>query len=203
MAKGKKAATTQKEDRSYIVSLLVIAGVVVLGIVLMLMFQLRGADSDMAPGSAHFEDYTAYPEMSEEGVKAAIVEAYYTNDGALCLKMRFSNGTNAEQRLQSLYVEVGDEEGALIASGRSDNLNNYAVPALGYSDNDGSVYTFYIPAEFVKIDDDDLDVLNYEVRVTSESDVEETQESTGDTTTTASGTESTTTASTTATSAAE
>lgn len=203
MAKEKNAAATQKQDRSYIVSLLVIAGVVVLGVALMLMSQLRGGDQEMAPGSAHFEDYTAYPEMSEEGVKGAIVEAYYTNDGSLCLKLRFSNGTNAVQRLQYLYVEVGDEDGALIASGSSENLNDYAIPALGYNDNDGVVYTFYIPEEFVKIDDDDLDVLNYEIVVTSESDVEDTSTTDTATTTTATGDASTTSSSATLTTAAE
>lgn len=205
MAKTKSAEATRKKDWDYLISLLIIAGVVVLGVALMLTSQLKGDPKEMASDSGHFEDWSAYPEMSEEGVKGAIVEAYYTNDGSLCLKLRFSNGTNVEQRLQSLYVEVGDVDGALIASGKSENLNNYSVPALGYNDNDGTVYTFYIPEEFVKIHDDDLDEFNYQIIVTSESDTETTDSTATDdtTTTTASGDSSTTASSAATTTAAE
>ena len=166
--KEKKAAAAADPDgrRGLIITLSVILGVVVLAIALMLFFQLRGSGKDEASGSGHFYDTSTYPELSAEGIKGSITEAYYTKNGSLCVKLRFSNGVDAEHFVTALEVKVHNEDEELIASGYTANIpEDYSVPAMDYN-----TFTFYISEQFVKIPDDDLSEISYEITVHGEVD---------------------------------
>ncbi len=123
-----------------------------------------GEPQAMKDGSGHFQRQGAMPELSEEGVKCVISEAYYTNDGGLTLKLKLSNGADANRRLLTLDVTLKNEDDEVIAVAATDQIDkSFYVPAGGYGD-----MTFYISAEYLKITDDDLDSLTYEISTTSE-----------------------------------
>ena len=141
----------------------VVIGAVVLGIRQNLKDQQQQKyvqDEDMT----YFSNEDAMPEMSQEGITAAVNEAYYTQGGYLCVKMTLGNGLETDQHLEAIEVKISNgETEELIASGYTANVNkNYTVPAQGYND-----YTFYISPEYVVIKDDSLSTITYEVTATA------------------------------------
>ncbi len=114
--------------------------------------------SEDTPG--YFYDADATPEMKKDGITAALNEAYYTNGGHLCVRMTLGNGTAKSMRLDSLEVKIsnGDTK-ELVASGYTANVDDsYIVPAGGTN-----TYTFYIKPEHVKVADDTLRTITYEI----------------------------------------
>lgn len=129
-----------------------------------------GEPREPKEGAGHFLREDAVPALSEEGVKCAIVEAFYTNDGGLMLKLKLSNGTDSNRRLLTLDVVLENEDGEEIAVAATDQISGeFYVPAGGYGNME-----FYISPEYLKKTDDDLDTLTYEIRVTSEAAEETT-----------------------------
>lgn len=115
-------------------------------------------------GAGHFQREGATPELSGEGVKCVIAEAYYTNDGGLMLKLKLSNGTDVNRRLQTLDITLKNEDDEEIAVAATDQFDeSFYVPAGGYGD-----MSFYISSEYLKKSDDDLDKLTYEISTTSD-----------------------------------
>ncbi len=132
------------------------------------LFALAGCQETdpraMREGSGHFERQDALPELSDEGVKCAITEAYYTNDGGLMLALKLSNGGDENLRVLTVDVSLENEEGEEIAVAATDQVDEaFYVPAGGYGD-----MSFYISPEYLAITDDDLDSLTYTIRITSE-----------------------------------
>ena len=164
---AKKADAGDPESRRTMFwALVIILGLTVVFIGVMLFVQLHGNGTDERDGSGHFYDTENYPELSAEGIKGAVTEAYYTKNGSLCVKLRLSNGVNAEHVMTSLEVKVENEDGEMIASGFTKGIpDGYSIPAEGYN-----TFTFYITKEFVQLPDDDLDQLSYEITVKGEVD---------------------------------
>ena len=167
-----------------------ILGVVVLlvaGLLVFNYFQTKsGEKKEPEENSAHFYRLDDEPEMSVEGIKGVITEAYYTNDKSLAVKLKFSNGLDTEHYLTRLEVTVKNAAGEVIAAGATDQIpDDYYVPALGYN-----TFTFYITEKYVKIPDDSLESLSYEI--TTEGSLADSSVSVGtDPTTTTSQGEST------------
>ncbi len=119
--------------------------------------------------TSYFLAEDALPEMSEQGLKAAINEAYYTKGGYLCVKMTLGNGSDKDKHLEDIQVEIvnGDTD-APIAKGFTDKVDkDYVVPANGTN-----TYTFYIAPEHVTISNDPLMIISYNIQLSS-SDVTE------------------------------
>ena len=119
--------------------------------------------------SSYFLAEDEEPELSAEGLKAAVTEAYYTKGGYLCVKMTLGNGSDKAKHLEDIQVELlnGDTD-ALIARGFTDKVaEDYVVPANGTN-----TYTFYISPEHVKISNDPLTIISYNIQLSS-SDVAE------------------------------
>ena len=77
-----------------------------------------------------------------------------------CTWMRELDGADKDMRLDTLEVKIsnGNTE-ELIASGYTADVNDaYIVPAGGTN-----TYTFYIKPEHVKIADDTLETISYEI----------------------------------------
>lgn len=154
-----------KWELTILIALLVVVVGVVAGVILSSLGLLETSShkKKMAPDSGHFQSEDE-PELSKEGVKCVITEAYYTNDGTLTLKLKMSNGKAADQRLLTLDVTLKNEDEETIAVAGTDSIDkNFFVPA-----GDTATMTYYIPAEYVKISDDDLDSLTYEITTRSE-----------------------------------
>lgn len=165
-AAKKEAPADPGTKRTMIWTLGIILGLVVVFIGVMLFVQLRGKGTDEREGSGHFYDTENYPELSAEGIKGAVTEAYYTKNDSLCVKLRLSNGINAAHYMTSLEVKVENEDGKTIASGYTKQIpDGYSIPAEDYN-----TFTFYITKDFVQIPDDDLDQLSYEITVKGEVD---------------------------------
>ncbi len=125
----------------------------------------RGINSrGIKEGAGHFQREGATPELSEEGVKCVITEAYYTNDGGMMLKLKLSNGTAVNRRLQTLDITLKNEDDEEITMAATDQFDqSFYVPAGGYGTMD-----FYVSSEYLKKSDDDLDKLTYEISITSD-----------------------------------
>lgn len=109
---------------------------------------------------SYFLDSEAKPELSADGIKAAVTSAYYTKGGHLCVEMLLSNGMATDQHLISIQVEISNTQTeALIAGGYTDGVaDTYVVPAGGYNE-----YVLYISPEHVKIHDDSLAEITYSI----------------------------------------
>lgn len=116
----------------------------------------------MASESGHFLNENSLPELSPEGLKCSITEAYYTENGDLMLKLKFSNGTDNDEHLKTLDITLKNENQEPIAVAGTDEIDpNFIIQAGGYSD-----LVFYIPPEYIAIKNDDLDKLIYEIHAT-------------------------------------
>lgn len=108
----------------------------------------------------YFLNAEATPELSEEGLTAAVTQAYYTKGDYLCVQMTLGNGLDKDQHLNSIEVKIHNgENDQLIASGYTAEVSeSYTVPAKGMN-----TYTFYISPEHVSIHDDPLTSISYTI----------------------------------------
>lgn len=168
-AKAEKAARkaggeggVDKDTRTLVIALIVLGVVIVGGIVLMIVNQTKGYAKEDAGGAHFYSDEE--PELSEEGIKGVITEAYFTNDGSLALLLTLSNGLEEDHYLKSLEVIVQNEDDEKVATGYTDDIpDGYFVKPMGYN-----TFMFYIDKQYVQLPEDDLDNLYYEINTTGE-----------------------------------
>lgn len=154
-----------KEKRGDLLVMGIILLVVIIGAGVMLGLNIANSNKELSyemseetPG--YFYDGEATPELKDDGITAAVNEAYYTNGGHLCVYMTLGNGADKDMRLDTLEVKIsnGNTE-ELIASGYTADVDDaYIVPAGGTN-----TYTFYIKPEHIKIADDTLETISYEI----------------------------------------
>ena len=111
---------------------------------------------------SYFLNEEAEPEMSEDGLKAAVTAAYYTKGGYLCLEMILGNGSADDMLLTDIDVTVTNGGDKQIASGYAEvSSSEVIVPAGGTT-----AYTFYISPAHVSIKDDPLTTIGYTIDTT-------------------------------------
>lgn len=138
--------------------LLLAAGIVVL-IVVGVNAGWFGDGKSKAPQSGYFTRPDDEPEMSEEGIKGVIREAYFTKDKHLAVKLLLSNGLPSRHYLTSLEVKIRNEDGELVASGYTETIpDDFLIEP-----NSTAYFVFYISPEYVQLPKDDLDSLTYEI----------------------------------------
>ncbi len=109
--------------------------------------------------SGYFYDDEAKPTLEKDGITAAVNEVYYTAGGYLCVNMTLGNGTDKTMSLDSLEVALSNEKDALIASGYTEAIDtSYRIEAGGYN-----TYTLYIKPEHIKLANDTLSPLTYQI----------------------------------------
>ena len=97
----------------------------------------------------HFEKMDASPEISAYGPMADVSEAYFTNNGHLCVKMLISNGTDSVLRIDALDVVMTNyETGEVLAGGKAELEEELTIQLAGVEE-----YTFYIAPEHVLMDE--------------------------------------------------
>lgn len=97
----------------------------------------------------HFTKVDASPEMSGEGPMADVSEAYFTNNGHLCVKMLISNGTDHVVRVDAIDVLVVDyNTNETLAGGKAALEEELTIEVAGTAE-----YTFYISPEHVMMDE--------------------------------------------------
>ena len=120
----------------------------------------------------YFTDPEAEPELSEDGLTAAVTEAYYTNGGYLCIQMVLGNGTKEERLMTDIEVCITNGDDKTIARGYAEVSNSMVMVSAGGTTN----YTFYIAPGHITISDDPLTTIGYTIDITSGVPVEETDE---------------------------
>ncbi len=65
----------------------------------------------------HYVDENAAPALSSDNLTADVSEAYFTNDGHLCVKLLIGNGTDKVRRIEKLVIDAYDYNGQKIAGG--------------------------------------------------------------------------------------
>lgn len=145
------------------IAILVMVIVIVGGIVLMVVNNVSASAYEKADSSASFYS-EENPELSADGIKGVITEAYYTNNGSLAVLLTLSNGLNADHYLTELTVKVENENGEVIADGYTDTIpEDFFIKPQGYN-----TFLLYIKPEHVKIKNDDLNSLSYEISTVGE-----------------------------------
>lgn len=160
LAKDLAAGDPQTKTVTRVMLILLAVIVVISGLVI--YFQTRPDPKGIAPESGHYQDSAAQPEFSEEGIKSALREAYYTNDGSLFLELALANGLPTPQTVEQFDVQVYNLNGDLIATGHQPadwDPTSLRVDAEGVA-----TLTLLIPPQDVVIKADSL----YTVTLTTE-----------------------------------
>ena len=123
--------------------------------------QVVKADPD--PDKSAFINESNVPELSAEGVKGMLKEAYYTKDGGLAVTLNLSNGTDSEHQLVRVNARIFNAAGETVAQETIDKFDPECfVPAGGH----GEVY-FVIKRENVVLRNDPLSELGTTLEIGS------------------------------------
>ena len=174
MAIRRKAAMTGHPAVKEMLPVFIVCGIVVALCALLLVIQfnrmeetaegteqveeVNGEARDESKG--YFKDVEVAPTLTDQGINAKLVEAYYTLDGRLCVRMILGNGTKEDMYLDSLEIKLKNGDGAYIGGGIvTEKKGKVVVPA------DGTVnYKCFISAEHLEIKDDSLYTLDWNVK---------------------------------------
>ncbi len=149
----------QRHER--LVLILVVGGILALCVALMVI-QFSHAEENAGweldtTLESHFIDEDAEPELSDEGITAALAELYYTKNGHLCVRLVLGNGTADAMRLDSLDVSLYNGDDAFIGGGYLAVTDAaVTVPAGGTCP-----YTMYIAPQHLTLHDDSLMSIRY------------------------------------------
>ena len=104
---------------------------------------------DYDENRGYFLDENAAPQMSGDGLKADLYEAYYTQNGYLYVQVKIGNGTDRVQQVQSVDVALYDPETEeMIAGGVAEPEEELIVKIAEVID-----YGIYISPEHIKWND--------------------------------------------------
>ena len=160
---ARRAEPKGKRKDLLIMGAFILAVVVVCGVILGVQIAASNKEAlyeASETNTAHFYNMEARPTLDDEGLTAVINEVYYTKGDYLCVNMTLGNGLKEMMTLDSLEVKISNSETKeLIASGYTEAIDStYCIEAQGYN-----TYTLYIRPEHIKIMDDTLQNLTYEI----------------------------------------
>ena len=114
-------------------------------------------------GATVFQQPDAVPEISPDGVKSAVTQAYYTNDGPMAIRLSLSNGMGAAQQMRSIEIKVANGDGVPIAAGYAEAVEDGVV----LPPDEFTPFLLYIAPDQIQITDDPLTTLSFEITVTT------------------------------------
>ena len=114
-------------------------------------------------GATVFQQPDAVPEISPDGVKGAVTQAYYTNDGHMAIRLSLSNGMGAAQQMRSIEIKVANGDGVPIAAGYAEAVEDGVV----LPPDEFTPFLLYIGPDQIQITDDPLTTLSFEITVTT------------------------------------
>ena len=112
-------------------------------------------------GATVFQQPDAVPEISPDGVKGAVTQAYYTNDGHMAIRLSLSNGMGAAQQMRSIEIKVANGDGVPIAAGYAEAVEDGVV----LPPDEFTPFLLYIAPDQIQITDDPLTTLSFEITV--------------------------------------
>ena len=167
----KEAAKRKETART--IAIVAVSFVLILGALIgvgMLMSERAGLSGDVTtvekaqpmPGKTYFKS-DVEPELSAEGVKGRLKEAYYTVDGNLAVTLRLSNGLSTDQELVKLSIRIFNADDQTVAEHTIERFRPACtVTAGGFSD-----YYFVIAKKNVALSDDPLKELGTTLEIGS------------------------------------
>ena len=131
----------------------IVISAVLAGIVLLCVLALFNADRkdkkdkawNVDESRGYYLDESAYPAMSGTQPEAALAEAYFTQNGHLCLNLLISNGTDKMMQINALEIQAFDyATGEQFAGGVVTLEEKLVIEVAGVE-----AYTVYIAPEHV------------------------------------------------------
>ncbi len=160
--KRAKNPVDPKERQQVIVLIAALVALVALGVAMMLVSNGtfgRGAKI----GMTYYIDQTVVAEKSADGVTADINEVYYTKNGGIHIGLSLANGMDVSQHPVTIRVKLMNGNGDIITDATVGNIpRDYYVIFDGYNS-----YDLFIPKKFIRIADDPLSEISYEITVES------------------------------------
>ncbi len=167
-AARRQAAKESGVKNREMVPVFIVCGIIVVLCVVLLVIQFNRADDSVAwernealgEGFSYVE---VAPTLSEEDITYNLVEAYYTNNGHLRLRMILGNGDQYPSELSQLKVDLWNEDTAADESYSAGGVivaeeGAVIIPAEGTTE-----YVCYIAPEHLSIKDDPLAYLHSEM----------------------------------------
>ncbi len=161
-----KKPVDPKERKQVIVLIVALVALIALGVGMMLISNGtfgRGAKI----GMTYYINEALVPEKSADGLSAEINRAYYTKNGGMCIDLSLANGMDVSQHPVTIRIKLMNANGEVITDATVGNIpSDFYVIFDGYN-----AYDVFIPKQFIKIPDDSLAKISYEITIESE-DVE-------------------------------
>lgn len=153
------------ENRAFRFTCIAVLTVVVLIGVLVLVANFGTADGwDEKLGVTYYLNSADVPDMPDEGIAAVVNEVCYAKNGGLLVHLTFANGEGTTQHPTRLSLTIRNENDEVVASTSASTIpEKYFINSGGYK-----TFDLRIPKKYVKIADDPLSTLSFEVTVESE-----------------------------------
>lgn len=149
---AKESGVAPAKRKDIIVVSAVLAGIVLLCVLALGNSFWRAAKNQewkINEARGHYTNAAADPDMSGEGPKADVSEAYFTANHHLCVELMISNGTDRVMNIEAIDVAVYDyTDDTLIAGGKAALPEDLIVEVAGVQ-----TYTFYIAPEHIHVDE--------------------------------------------------
>ncbi len=157
-------ARNRDENKQLTYIVMAMIAVVVVAAVVLVFTQTAGYGLEAKEDMTYFLDNALIPDMPEEGLGAVINEVYYTRNGGLYISMNFSNAEPTAQHPTSINLKLMNGNDEVIAQGTVTEIEeDFYIIQQGYNS-----YEFFIPARSVKIADDPLSEIRYEIEIQAE-----------------------------------
>lgn len=157
-----KQAINPKDRKQATVLIAVLLAFVLIGAA-MLVLGNGNIGREAKLGVTYFIDEAAIPEKADDGLTAVITQAYYTKNGGMHVDLSFANGMTMAQHPTRIHLKLMNGDGAVITEAVATNIpKGYYVIFDGYNS-----YELFIPKKYVKIPNDSLEKISYEITIDS------------------------------------
>ena len=164
-AKSRVSVSSEKKQMNIILTVMV--GIVMLILIATILGQTgkqNRADVEAREGSTYYIDNSQLAEMGDEGITGAITEVYYTESDGLRIFLNFANAEETTQHPTRIQIKLMNGKGDVITNAVSNNVHkDYYIVGGGRK-----TYELFVPKDLVKIPDDSLSEISYEITVDCE-----------------------------------
>ena len=165
-AKERVAVSSEKKQMNVILTVMI--GIMVLVMVALVLGQSskgqNRADAEMREDATYYLDNSQLAEMGDEGITAAITEVFYTKSDGLRIVMNFANAEGTTQHPTRIQVKLMNGKNEVITNAVTTSIHDdYYVVGGGRK-----TYELFVPKEYLKIHDDPLSEISYEITVDCE-----------------------------------
>mgnify|MGYP000009435940 FL=1 len=139
--------------------------VLVVAVAALVLVNNLGPDGwDEKEGVTYYLNSADLPDMPDDGIAAVANEVCYAENGGLLVHLTFANGEGTTQHPTKITLIIRNDNDELITAATASTIpENYFINSGGYK-----TFDLRVPKEYVKIADDPLSTLSFEITVESE-----------------------------------